>query len=191
MSNLKKVTISNEGANHPGTSVEPTHSLRFAALPSVSSFSAHRMIDNGLRNLAGRLYGWPLSNYRFTTSELILTHTTLGTSVRREYLAHFPLLKRFEYLVLHSPATHNQEHSVASSLAFVMGPFHRCLEELSITQPNDMKDMSNPHGRGPITPLTDYEALENIEASANVFLGRPEFTSKYLHPLFPPWDTHY
>lgn len=79
LSKLQRVSISSESTDFPWTGVDPVQTLPYLALPSVTSFSAHKLLDNfdtdDPRHTAGSSYEYPLPDFNFKTTELVLTHS--------------------------------------------------------------------------------------------------------------------
>ncbi|KAH9222752.1 hypothetical protein DL95DRAFT_380479 [Leptodontidium sp. 2 PMI_412] len=184
LSKLQRVSISSESTDFPWTGVDPVQTLPYLALPSVTSFSAHKLLDNfdtdDPRHTAGSSYEYPLPDFNFKTTELVLTHSIMESYELVDYLSFFRQLKRFEYMLIYSPPMEYRdvwtpEYLVVPDIVNALDHLYECLEELSITQPNDLNDMDKPLDDQPIASLAEFKVLKKIEVSANILLGRPGY----------------
>lgn len=78
------------------------------------------------------------------------------------------------------------EYLVVPDIVNALDHLYECLEELSITQPNDLNDMDKPLDDQPIASLAEFKVLKKIEVSANILLGRPGYAGKNLDPITFP-----
>ncbi|KAG4434126.1 hypothetical protein IFR05_010377 [Cadophora sp. M221] len=184
LSKLQRVSISSESAQFPWIGVHPVQTLPYLAIPSVTSFSVHKILDNfdtdDPRDTPGSSYEYPLPDFSFKATELVLTHSIMESYELADYLFFFKQLKRFEYTLYYSPPMEfrevwTPEYLVVPDLVDALDHLCECLEELSITQPNDLNDMDKPREDRPIASLEEFTVLKKIEVSANILLGRPGY----------------
>lgn len=176
LSSLRRISIFSDSIEFPTYGIEPVHTLPYLDLPSVSSFLVHNMIDtfdkDNRRTTYDSSYKFPLPQFEFKTTNLVMNHSYMEGCQLGDYLSYFNVLETFEYMIEYSPS----DAPYFPVLPHVVEALeHLCgsLVQLSIVQPQDQLYLDEEDEESPIDSLVDFAVLKKLTASANILLGRP------------------
>ncbi len=182
LAKLQRVSLSYYEEDFPRASITPYQILPFLNLKSVARFQVHMLgnsfspVENHFAPPIATLYTFPLPKFKFTTSELVLTHSALSGVDLEKFMNYFTALKRFEYNFDYDfeAITELAENTdcVPPKLTSALAHLVETLEELSITQEKYREKVILPQADQPIEALTDFKQLRKLTASANMLLGR-------------------
>ncbi|KAG4424909.1 hypothetical protein IFR04_001880 [Cadophora malorum] len=158
--------------------IEPVHTLPYLDLPSVSSFLVHDMIGtfdkDNRRTTDHSSYKFPLPQFIFKTTDLVMNHSGMEGCQLGEYLYYFNVLKTFEYMIEYSTPSDAPYFPVLPHVVEALEHLCGSLEQLSIVQPQDQLYLGEEDEEFPIDSLAEFAVLKKLTASANILLGRPD-----------------
>jgi len=175
---LRRISIFSDRREVPLYGIEPVHTLPYLDLPSVSSFLVHDMIStfdkDNRRTTDHSSYKFPLPQFIFKTTDLVMNHSGMEGCQLGEYLYYFNVLKTFEYMIEYSTPSDAPYFPVLPHVVEALDHLCGSLEQLSIVQPQDQLYLGEEDEEFPIDSLADFAVLKKLTASANILLGRPD-----------------